>query len=146
MFGSFTGFDRLLDELRRWDAGWDDLLAGSPWVSGLRSAGWDTYPPINVAANPESVDVYLFAAGVDPESLTVSVAQSLLTVTGERKPAPEEKATWYRRERFSGAFQRTVVLPEDLDPDKVEARYRDGVLHVRVARREEVRPRRIQVH
>jgi HSP20 family protein len=146
MFGNLTGFGSLLDELRRLDAGWDDSFTASPWVSGLRSTGWGAYPPINIGSNPESVDVYLFAAGLDPQNLNVSVQQNLLTVSGERKHEPEAKAQYYRRERFTGAFQRTVTLPDDVDPDKVEAHYRDGVLHVRVGRREEVRPRRIQIH
>jgi HSP20 family protein len=104
-----------------------------------------TYPPVNVGSTPEQVDVYLFAAGVDSKSLDITLQQNLLTVAGERKLITEEGADYYRKERFDGAFRRVVTLPEDVDPDKVDASYRDGVLHVRIQRREAVRPRQIEV-
>jgi HSP20 family protein len=144
MLGQLSRLDSLLDELRRWDTGWDEFF-GPPWVSGIRAMQQGTYPPLNVGSSPDSVDVYLFAPGIDPGSLDVSLQQNLLTVSGERKADTAEQATYYRRERFNGTFQRVITLPEDVDPDQVEARYRDGVLHVRVGRQEAVKPRRIEV-
>jgi len=61
------------------------------------------------------------------------------------KSRAEKSKSGYRRERFSGGFRRVITLPEDVDPDKVRASYRDGVLHVMIDRREEVKPRRIEV-
>jgi HSP20 family protein len=89
--------------------------------------------------------VYLFAAGLDPKSLDISLQQNLLTVSGERKATVHEQANYYRRERFTGDFRRVITLPEDVDPDRVEAYYRAGVLQVSVQRREAARPRQIQV-
>jgi HSP20 family protein len=57
----------------------------------------------------------------------------------------EEGAQYYRRERFDGAFHRAVNLPDDADPDRVEANYQDGVLHIAVQRRESAKPRQIEV-
>lgn len=145
MFGNLSTFGSLLDELRRWDSDWDNLFVATPFGSSIRSVEYGTYPPLNVGSSPDSVDVYLFAAGIDPKTLDVSLQQNLLTVSGERKADQEENATYYRRERFRGDFQRVLTLPEDIDPDKVDASYRDGVLHVRIARREEVKPRRIEI-
>lgn len=146
MFGNLSGFGSLFNELRRLDPSWDEFFVSSPWVSGIRSMGQDAYPPLNVGSSPESIDVYLFAPGLDPQALNVSLQQNLLTVAGERRQEQQEGATYYRRERFAGAFQRVITLPDDVDADKVEANYREGVLHIRVGRREEVRPRRIEVH
>jgi HSP20 family protein len=146
MNGNLSAFESLLDELWRWDHDWSSSFSPSPWFSGIRSVRQGTYPPINVGSSQDSVDVYLFAAGLDTDSLDVSLQQNLLTVSGKREEQAEEKATYYRRERFSGSFQRVLTLPEDVDPDKVDASYRDGVLHVRIGRREEVKPRRIEVH
>jgi len=58
----------------------------------------------------------------------------------------EEDANYYRRERFDGAFRRVLALPEDADPERVEAHYQDGVLQITVQRREAARPRQIEVH
>lgn len=146
MFGNLSTFGSLLDELRRWDSDWNDPFVRSPWGTSIRAVEHGTYPPLNVGSSQDSVDVYLFAAGIDPKSLDVSLQQNLLTVSGERNGEQPETATYYRRERFRGKFQRVLTLPEDVDPDKVDASYSDGVLHVRIGRREEVKPRRIEVN
>ncbi len=143
-FGDFPG--RLLDEF--FGRGWptDPYFENVPWVTGLRAALPGTFPPINIGVGPDTVDVYLFAAGLDRESIDVSLQKNLLTLAG-RRPAPEGgNGTSYRRERFDGSFQRVVTLPEDVDPDRVDATYRDGVLHVSIHRRESAKPRQIEVH
>jgi len=145
MNGNLSPFDTLLDELRRWESDWENAFSPSPWFSSIRSVRQGTYPPLNVGSTADSVDIYVFAAGLDPKSLNLSLQQNLLSIAGERKRDPEEGANYYRRERFNGSFQRVLTLPEDVDPDQVEARYNEGVLHVRVGRREEVKPRRIEV-
>jgi HSP20 family protein len=91
------------------------------------------------------VDIYLFAAGVDPGTIDVSVQQNLLTVSGSRKVTVNPDAEYYRRERHDGDFHRVIALPDDADPDRVDARYRDGVLHVTVQRRQPAKPRQIQI-
>ncbi|MFW6093598.1 MAG: Hsp20/alpha crystallin family protein [Pseudomonadota bacterium] len=145
MIGNRSHLDSLLDELWGRDPSWDELF-GSPWPTSIRSTRLGTYPPLNVGSSPDSVDVYVFAAGLDPQTLNLSLQKNLLTISGERPEQSEKEATYYRRERFNGAFQRVLTLPEDVDPDKVDARYNDGVLHIQIGRREEVKPRKIEVH
>jgi HSP20 family protein len=76
----------------------------------------------------------------------VQIEKGVLTVAGERKaePAPE-KASVHIDERFAGRFRRVVTLPDDADPNAVQASYRDGVLHITVARRQAAQPRRVTV-
>ena len=135
----------LLDEFARLQEELDELYGRGAWPSGIRAAARGTYPPVNVGSTPEQVDVYVFAAGLDPKTLDISIQQNLLTVSGERKAPAEEGRNYYRKERFDGAFRRLITLPDDVDPDRVAARYRDGILQISVRRREEVRPRRIDV-
>jgi len=148
MFGSlFGGFDTsLLDEFRRLDSEMDQLFGRGSLPTGIRTMRRGTFPPVNVGAAPERVDIYLFAAGLDPKSLDISIQQNLLAVSGERKVPVDESADYYRQERFDGEFRRVITLPDDVDPDRVEAKYRDGVLHITVQRREAVRPRQITVN
>jgi HSP20 family protein len=79
----------------------------------------------------------------------VTIDKGLLTIAGERKTATlaasDAKLNVYARERASGRFRRVVTLPEDADPERVEASYRDGVVRVRVQKREASRPRRIEI-
>jgi len=146
MFWNFGSFDdRLFDDFRRVQRELDEAFGAGPARSGIRAVARGTYPPINIGATPERVDVYVFAAGIDPASLDISIQQNLLTVAGERKADGEEGAQYYRRERFEGAFRRALTLPEDADPERVSAQYRDGLLHISVARRESTQPRQIEV-
>ena len=146
MFGSLTNYgDSLFDEFRRMQDEMNELFGRSPWPAGIRSVSRGTYPPINVGATAEQVDVYLFAAGLDPKTLDIALQQNLLTVAGERKAPAAKDASYYRRERYDGAFRRVITLPEDVDPERVEARYRDGVLRIQIQRREAARPRQIEV-
>lgn len=96
-------------------------------------------------ASPEQVDVYVFAAGPDPKTIDISMQKNPLTVAGERQLEPNSEAHYYRKERRGGAFHPVITLPEDVDPDRVKANYRDGVLRITVARREAVQPKRIEV-
>jgi HSP20 family protein len=82
----------------------------------------------------------------------VTIDRGVLTLSGERvsslpdeKQARERKLTVYSQERPYGSFKRAISLPDDVDPARVDASYRDGVLQVRIARRESAQPRRITV-
>ena len=139
--------DSLFDELWQLQQQVDELFGS--WTSssgGIRSLPRGSFPAVNIGHTPERVDVYLFAPGLDPKTLDISIQQNLLTVTGTREIPTEEQATYYRQERFSGEFRRVIALPEDIDPDRVHAKYRDGVVQIGVERREAARPRQIEIH
>ncbi|MCB1849805.1 MAG: Hsp20/alpha crystallin family protein [Gammaproteobacteria bacterium] len=146
MFRSLTSYDgALFDEFRRMEREMENLFGAGTWPNSIRSVAKGTYPPINIGSTPEQVDVYLFAAGLNTASLDISIQKNLLTIDGERRPITEAGARFYRKERFDDAFHRVVTLPEDVDPDKVEASYRDGVLRITVQRREAARARQIEI-
>jgi len=146
MQGYLTTFDNdLFGQFERMRRQLDRLFGDFASPAGIRSMAVGTYPAINVGASEEQVDVYVFAAGVDPKGLDISLQQNLLTISGERKVEAPEKVQFYRHERFNGNFRRVITLPEDVDPAQVSANYRDGVLHIAVKRREAVRPRQIEV-
>ena len=122
---------------------------------GIRGTGLRGYPALNVGSTPTSVEVYAFAPGMDPASIDVQLERGVLTIAGERKadipqaegqaPAGNKETTVHMDERFAGRFRRVVSLPDDVDPNSVDARYRNGVLHVSVKRRESSLPRRVTV-
>ncbi len=146
MFGNLGSFDNsLFDEFRRMQRDLDQLFGETPWPSSIRAVARGTYPPVNIGSNPNQVDVYLFVAGVDPDSMDITVQQNLLTVAGERQLMTEEGANYYRKERYDGSFRRVVSLPDDVDADRVEATYKDGVLHIIIPRRESAKPRKIEI-
>ncbi len=131
----------LFDELRRLDR----EMSASGWPNHIRAASRGEYPPINVGSHPDRVDVYLFLPGVDAKDLDINIQQNLLSISGERRLITEEGANYFRRERFDGAFRRVVNLPDDVDPDRVEALYRNGILHIAIQRKEASKPRQIEI-
>lgn len=123
--------------------------------SSIRSVARGTFPSVNIGSTPEAVEVYAFAPGIEASTLEVSVDKGLLTIAGERKatpvqadaqPADAGRTVVYARERPSGSFRRVIALPEDADPARVTADYRNGVLKIRIEKREASRPRRITVN
>lgn len=131
----FAELDSLQRELQR-------SFEWSPSIRGLTRG----YPAMNVGGTPRSVEVYVFAPGVDAKSLDVQVEKGLLKISGERKADEvSDKATVHIDERFAGQFSRAVTLPDDVDASSVSAKYRDGVLHISIARNEAALPRRITV-
>jgi HSP20 family protein len=150
MFEGIWGYENPLSvQIRRLEQELDELFGSSaPSLTGrrnIRSLPVGAYPPLNVAATPDAFKVYLFAPGVDPTTLDISLGQNLLSVVGERQVAAAPDATHYRRERFSGEFRRSINVPDDADPDQVEARYVDGIVTITIGRRASSKPRQIKV-
>jgi len=138
----FREFERLQEEL-------DRLFE---WVSPFRTLrGEEVYPRINVGETPEEVLVYIFAPGVDPKSVELSLEGNLLSVSGERRAEEAlgvgevKPERFVRQERFSGKFSRVISLPESVDPEQVEAEYRNGLIVVRIGKKAERRARKIEV-
>lgn len=144
---SFRPAADLFSELNRLQGMLDQVFrpAGRSSIRGLTGA---SFPVINVGTTPEAIEIMALAPGLEPASLQLSVDRGLLVIAGERKdqvPDPGEHTSVYAQERFVGAFRRVVSLPDEADPGKVEATYRDGILRITVAKRESSKPRRIEV-
>jgi HSP20 family protein len=144
MYGSLFPRD-VLAELNRLQSEVQRAFDISPSIRGLGRGG---FPAVNVGTTPETLELYVFAPGLDPSTVEVNLDRGVLSIAGSRKtelPAQDTKASVHINERFQGKFQRVVSLPDDADPNGVSADYRDGILHIQVKRREESQPRRITI-
>jgi len=104
------------------------------------------YPAVSAKANNDEVLVAAEVPGVDPAGLNLTVTGNALTIEGERKPLElSENEVFHRRERGAGRFVRTIRLPYEVEAEKIEAKARNGVLTIRLPRRESTKPRRIAV-
>ena len=132
-------FDRLQRQM-------ESLFAGLP--SSLRSSRLGAFPQINIGTTDDSIEIVAFAPGVDAAGLDVGVEKGLLTISGERKPAQSqnsENTRTYAQERFTGAFRRAIELPQNANPDKVQASYANGCLSISIGKREPSKPKAITV-
>jgi HSP20 family protein len=136
----------LFAELDRLQRGIYQSLDLEPSIRGFGAGG---FPALNIGSTGTGLEIYAFVPGLDPAAIDVQLERGVLTIAGERADdlsSQGDRATVQVNERFAGSFRRVVSLPDDIDPDSVDAQYRDGVLHVSVARREQEQPRRISVH
>lgn len=116
-----------------------------PDIRGLTRGA---YPAMNIGSTPQSIEVYAFVPGVDPASIDVHLERGVLTVSGERRSEladPAQQQNLHVNERFAGRFRKVISMPDDIDPDGVNAQCRDGVLHISVKRRQPTQPRRISI-
>jgi len=88
-------------------------------------------PSVDISETDKEVIIQAEIPGIDPKDLDISLNGRLLTIKGEKRSEHEEKKENYHKiERKYGAFTRTLELPVDVDPEKVEATYKDGVLKI----------------
>jgi HSP20 family protein len=136
---------RLRDEMdHAFERFWRD-----PWSASFA----DVFPTraslglrLNLAESDNDVTVSAELPGVDPKDVDISVSGNTLTIHGEKKEEKEDKKKDYHYvERSYGSFHRSVQLPSSVDPNKVDATYKNGVLTVTLAKHAEARPRRITV-
>ena len=135
-------FGQFRDEMGRL---FDDLAVN--WPAALR-LGWrpgGSFPALNVWEDEHQVFAEAELPGLKMEDLEISVMGNELTIRGERKDDPRESAVHHRRERGLGAFSRVIRLPVDIDPDRVAAALRNGVLTITLPKAEKAKPRKVEV-
>jgi len=97
----------------------------------------------------ESDDQFVLKAdlpGLGEDDVAIEIRDNTLTISGERKSEYEQRERgWYRVERSTGAFSRSLSLPEGVDPEGVTAAFDKGVLEVRIPKPEQKKPRRVQI-
>lgn len=124
-----------------------DRFFTDPW-GGLESFGGQSLmgPRLDMSETENDVTIKAELPGVDPKEVDVRVQGNVLSIRGEKKLDHEEKRRDYQYvERQYGAFHRSVPLPPSVDPDKVDASFKDGVLTLTVAKRPDAKVKKIEV-
>jgi HSP20 family protein len=114
------------------------------WANGNFADINSTLPAVNVSENESDFRIEVAAPGMRKEDFKVSIENGRLVVTSERKDEiKDEKKGNYSRHEFSyESFQRSFAIPQDVvNADKIEAKYNDGILHITLPKREEVKPK-----
>ncbi|HVN32481.1 MAG TPA: Hsp20/alpha crystallin family protein [Thermoanaerobaculaceae bacterium] len=112
----------------------EDYISGS-WM-----------PAVDVRESGDALEISAELPGIDPKEVEVSVENGVLTLKGSRRfEKATEGETYHRVERAYGSFERSFSLPTNVDPEKVQAVYRHGVLHLTLPKREEAKPKAISI-
>ncbi len=128
----------------------DEMFGGLSRRSGGRQGEgvadlWS--PALDVLHEDGDVVVRAELPGVKPDDVDITLSRGVLTISGQRKAEQEQQGQgYYVRERRYGAFRRSLVLPEGIDESKIDARYENGVLEVRITGAAAVQePKKIQI-
>jgi HSP20 family protein len=105
----------------------------------------ETYPAINIWDDGENGYLEAELPGLSAKDVELLVRGNQVSIRGERRIPEEKGATWHRRERAQGRFTRALTLPWEINADKVEAKWTDGVLMVKLPKSESNKPRRVPV-
>jgi HSP20 family protein len=140
-------------ELERWPALWEGFIPRGgrlfgdmlrDWPRSPRAAGF--VPAMDVSENDSHYTVTLEIPGVSKDDVQVELRDDTLVIHGEKKSEREEKKDRGRYvERSYGSFSRAFTLPADADAERLEASFKEGVLSIRVPRREAAKPKQIAI-
>ena len=132
--GTLAGME--IDRLNRMFSALEHEAFNQAWVPAVDIYETDTHEVVIKAELPD----------VKKEDIGVSVENNVLTLTGERKSEQSKREQFQRVERRFGSFSRSFTLPTSVDAGQIAASYKDGVLTIRLPRREEAKPRQITVN
>ncbi len=103
-------------------------------------------PAVDIYETDDAVVVNAELPGLEKNQVSVEVRDGVLTLRGERKAETKVKGEYIHRiERSYGSFARSFELPRNVDPEKIKASLKDGILEIRIPKTEEAKPRRIEV-
>lgn len=104
------------------------------------------FPLVNFSEDQGHVYIEALIPGVNPKEIDLSVLSNTITISGERKPfEAKEGQIVHRTELGSGKFSRTVELPVDIDPNRIDAHCKDGVMRITLAKAEHAKPKKIDI-
>jgi len=116
-----------------------------PTTTGLFDRSFS--PAIDVIENAGDYTVTCELPGLEQKDIDVSIASNVLTIKGQKKDVHEEKkGKYFKKESWSGSFQRTLPLPTSVEGDKVKAELKEGVLTIVLPKKEEAKTKQIAVN
>lgn len=137
-------FVELASLRRQMDQAFGEFFGQTPSSMAVTEGLWS--PLVDIHETKDDIRLTAELPGVKQEDIQVSIVDDTLTLKGERKRETEVKQEQYHRiERGYGSFQRSILLPSVVDPNRVKATYRDGVLEIQLPKREEAKPKAIKV-
>ena len=115
------------------------------WTDRNFAAVGSNLPSVNLKESDKKIEIELAAPGMKREDFKVEIENDVLMISSEKEEEREEKKENYVRKEFNyQAFSRSFNLPETIDENKIEANYKDGILHVVVAKKEGAKKRPVK--
>ena len=134
------------NELERMSNGLSRLF-DQPWPGFSPADGGAWMPSVNVEETGDELVLTAELPGMSLDDIDLEVENNVLTLSGEKKEErePDENRKYHLWERTYGSFQRSFTLPRTVDPEKIDARFENGILHVHMPKQEQAKGRRITI-
>ena len=136
------------ESIRTRDSVFDDLfneLYSLP-TSFLSKSGVDLSPRIDISETDAAYKIEAELPGINQKDIDVKIDNNILTIKGKKEDIKEEKEKNYHlRERYYGAFQRSISLPNNIEPEKIKASFENGVLNISVPKNDKRTPKKIEI-
>jgi HSP20 family protein len=127
--------------------GLGDVFFDRLWPEWRRDLGEEWTPAVNFFEKDGKYHLSADVPGISKDDITVTVENGYISVSGKKEENKEEKeASYYMKETRYGSFSRSFRLPGEVDEEKIEASYKDGVLTVVIPKKEESKTKKIEVH
>lgn len=140
-YDPFRELRSLQDEVNRVFSSNFDRSGGE---SGMMRGAWN--PSVDIFENKDQIVLEAELPGMNPEDVNISIENNVLTIHGERKfEKKDDKDNFHRVERSYGSFTRSFTLPPTVSSEGVDAVFENGILRLALAKREEAKPRRIEI-
>ena len=137
-------FSELLDMRGEMDRLFGSLFGGAPATLAATEDVW--IPAVDIHETKDSFIVEAELPGMKQDDIQITIVDNTLTLKGARRREREAREDGYTRiERAYGTFQRALALPSVVDATKVRAKYKDGLLHIELPKKEEAKPKEIKV-
>ncbi len=135
---SFADFDQIRREMLR--------LLDASTGDGSIDPGAGVFPPLNITQDDENFYLRAEIPGIKPSEVSISALRNRVSISGKREiPREHDRVSYHRKERPEGVFDRVVTVPGEVDAERVDARYADGILTLTLPKAEQAKPRQIAV-
>jgi HSP20 family protein len=136
---------RPFGEMARWERDMERML-GNFFTGSGSLATREPNLDLDLYEEKDQIVVKAEMPGFTKDDIQISIADNALTIKGEKKKEEEDSGKdYYRSERVYGAFTRILVLPAEINPDKVQATFKNGVLEIRLPKSEDAKKKEIKV-
>lgn len=141
-YDPFRDLRSLQDEMNRLFSG--TFSRGGSAQDEMMRGAWS--PSVDISENKDQIVLEAELPGMKPEDVNISIENNVLTIHGERKfEKKDDSDNYHRVERSYGSFTRSFTLPPTVSSENAQAEFENGILRLTLAKREEAKPRRIEI-
>ena len=133
-------------ELRSLQRDVNRLFGGTFERGGSETISGQWNPSVDISENKDSIVLEAELPGMSPDDVNISIENNVLTIQGERRfEKKQDENNFHRVERSYGSFTRSFTLPPTVSSENVDAAFENGMLRLTLAKREEAKPRKIEI-